>query len=88
MADDKPQLPPVALAPVKSSNVDAIGYDAATGRMGVRFKGGAVYHYEGVTPELAAKVQGSNSIGAAVSAHLVKGGLAFSKYVPPKKDDG
>ena len=37
------------MTPVKSSNIEAIGYDNATGTLKVKFKGGGLYHYENVS---------------------------------------
>lgn len=35
------------LTPVKSSNVEAVGFDPATGTLIVKYKSGGVYHYSG-----------------------------------------
>lgn len=36
------------LTPVKSSNIEAIGYDDKANRLTVKFKSGAVHDYHGV----------------------------------------
>jgi hypothetical protein len=39
--------------PVESSNLSAIGYDLERQVLAVTFKGGDIWHYASVTPELA-----------------------------------
>jgi hypothetical protein len=39
------------LSPLKSSNLEAAGYDPATRTLTVKFKNGGTYHYEGCTQE-------------------------------------
>lgn len=70
---------PITLNPVESSNVEAVGYDAAGQRFGVRFKRGAEYHYEGVPQKVADSILTAKSIGSAVSANLVKGDFKYSR---------
>lgn len=48
---------------VYSSNVDAIGYDDATGEMLVRWSKGKVSAYRGVPPELADEAARAYSVG-------------------------
>ena len=40
-------IPP--LTPVKSSNISAIGHDGS--RLFIRFNGGGIYSYKGVSPD-------------------------------------
>jgi len=47
---------------VVSSNVDAVGWDSDM-RMYARFKGGAVYLYEGVTRQRAVACSRAKSVG-------------------------
>jgi len=49
---------------VKSSNIAAVGYDAASHTLAVRFTSGATYHYEGVSPQTHAALLAAKSIGA------------------------
>lgn len=70
---------PITLNPVESSNIEAIGYDAASQRMGVRFKRGAEYHYEGVPPKVAESILTAKSVGSAVHANLVKGEFKYAR---------
>lgn len=61
------ELPDIHLKPVKSSNVEAIGYDPETETVRVRFKGGATYRYAEVPAELFESIEAATSIGSAVS---------------------
>ncbi len=74
------ERPPIQLEPVQSSQVKAIGYDAATQTLAVQFTrgAGAIYHYPGVTPELHAAFVSSESIGKFFGKHI--NGLQFKKY--------
>lgn len=67
MSDQPSPLPDIPLTPVRSSNVQAIGYDEATQVARVKFKGGATYRYAGVSKELFESIKKSDSIGSAVS---------------------
>lgn len=58
------------MRPVTSSNVDAVGYDAATQTMHVRFKGGATYIHHGVGPKDHAALVGSKSVGSHYHTHF------------------
>ena len=57
--------PPIALAPVVSNQVKAIGYDPATKTLAVQFNAGvgAIYHYPGVEPEAFEAFKASESLG-------------------------
>lgn len=53
---DTNSIPSITLAPIESSQLEAIGHDAATRTLAVRFKGkegqrGPLYHYADVTTE-------------------------------------
>lgn len=75
--NDSPK--PLPLQEVKSSNVQAVGYDAETQRFGVRFKNGATYHYEGVDAKTAEAVSTAPSVGSAVHSVLVKGSFKYTR---------
>ncbi len=64
--------------PVKSSNIAAIGHDAETGRLHVRFKSGDHYAYDGVPEDFLPRVLASNSIGRFLAGH-VKGKFEFKQ---------
>jgi hypothetical protein len=51
------------MAPVKSSNISAIGYDSATKELHVKFKSGETYAYSNVDEKAHAALVGATSIG-------------------------
>lgn len=78
---DKPR-PAIALQPVESNQVGAIGYDPDTKTLAVQFKRGAraIYHYPGVEPETFEAFKGAESIGTYFGQHLKA--LPFEKFAP------
>ena len=58
------------LTPVSSSNVSAVGYDAPTHRLFVRFTNGSLYRYEGVTEATYRSFLAAPSKGQFVWQHL------------------
>ena len=58
------------LTPVKSSNVEAVGYDHKARELHVRFKGGGTYVYAGVAPEEHAALMAAPSIGSHIHARI------------------
>lgn len=58
------------LRAVKSSNVEAVGYDPKECVMEVRFKGGTLYRFKDVPPESHAALIGAESIGKHFHAHV------------------
>ena len=50
--DQQPTAPAIDMQPVKSSNLSAVGYDAATNTLAVQFKNGGVYHYAEVPADV------------------------------------
>lgn len=83
---EKGQRPQIALVPVESRQVEAIGYDKDSATLAVSFKrwdGGAptaVYHYENVSPVVHAEFVGAESIGKYFGEHIKA--LPFKKFVP------
>lgn len=66
---EAPKHPTINLAPVKSSQIEAVGHDAATNTLAIQFKGrgdkpGSVYHYANVTPEQHKAMVGAESVGS------------------------
>ena len=61
------------LIPVKSSNVQAVGYDPDEKVLAVQFKKGGVYEYPAVPPEMYEALLKSESIGRFV-AQVVRAG--------------
>ncbi len=76
---DRPR-PPIALEPVESNQVGAIGYCAETKTLAVQFRRGAraIYHYPGVEPETFEAFKGAESIGGYFAANLKA--LPFEKF--------
>lgn len=76
--------PPIALEPVESNQVGAIGYDEATQTLAVQFKRGAraIYHYPGVTRETFEAFKGAESIGTYFGQNIKA--LPFEKF--PNED--
>jgi hypothetical protein len=74
--------PHIALSPVVSSQVAAIGYDETTRTLAMTFTRGegAVYHYADVSPETFAALKTAESIGAYFGKHIKP--LTFKKYRP------
>lgn len=73
---------PIALKPVDSSQVKAIGYDAATKTLAVQFTrgAGAIYHYPDVAQETYEAFIGAESIGTFFGKHIKP--LPFEKFAP------
>ena len=74
--------PAIALVPVTSNQVKAIGYDAATQTLAVTFTrgAGAIYHYPGVSPETHDAFMQAESIGKFFGEKIKQ--LPFTKYAP------
>ena len=69
---NKDTTPTITLHPVKSSQVQSIGFDEATGTLAVKFTrgAGATYHYPGVTKETFEKFRAADSIGTFFGKHI------------------
>lgn len=63
-------LPAIALTPVKSSQVKAVGYDAPTKTLAVQYHSGGVYHYHGVEAQTHASLLKAESVGKFLAAHV------------------
>lgn len=73
----------IPLNPVTSSQVEAVGYDAATKTLAVKFiRTPATYNYHGVEPEKFAELQAAKSVGSFVHQHFVKSKAPFTN-IPP-----
>ena len=73
--------PHIDLTTVQSSNVEAVGYDAATRTLRVRFKGGKAYDYAAVPAEIYAALTGAASIGSFLATQI-KGTYVASPVAP------
>jgi hypothetical protein len=80
--------PQIALFPVTSNQVAAIGYDGASKTLAVKFTRGtgAIYHYPNVEPQTHADFVAATSIGTFFGKHIKH--LPFTKYQadPPPAD--
>lgn len=71
---------PIEMKPVQSSQIAEVGYDPASGTLRVRFRDragkggdvipGALYEYDGITPEHHAAMLGADSIGSHFHRHI------------------
>ena len=61
-----------------SSNIDGFHHDRETNILHVRFKGGSVYRYAGVSADEHAALMGADSIGGRLNSHI-KGKYPHSK---------
>ena len=64
---------------VKSSNIDAIGYDVDTKTLHVAFKNGTRYTYGDVDADKHAALMKADTIGGHFNAHIKGGGHKFTK---------
>lgn len=63
--------PLIALEPVTSSNLAAVGYDTATQTLAVKFHSSeTVHHYSDVPPEKFERMQTAKSIGSFFSREV------------------
>lgn len=66
-----PMKPNIALKPIESSSIAAIGYDPATQTLGVQFKRSPeVHHYSDVLPKKWADLQAAESVGSFFASHV------------------
>ncbi len=79
---EEKKRPNIALTPVESNQVKAIGYDEATKTLAVTFTrgAGAIYHYPDVSKETFEAFIGAESIGKFFGQHIKP--LAFEKFAP------
>lgn len=63
--------PNISLEPVTSSLIKSLGYDQGTNTLAVEFnRGGAVYHYAGVSQEQYDALRGAESVGKHFIANV------------------
>jgi len=80
-SDEQPLV--INMTPVESNQVAAIGYDAGTKTLAVTFtRGGALYQYPDVEPDVHAAFIGAESIGKFFGAHIKT--LPFKKFKAPE----
>jgi KTSC domain len=68
----------IELKPVKSSNIEAIGYDYERAELQVQFTGGALYAYDVVLPDKYEGLMGAKSHGKYLNEQI-KGKHTFRK---------
>lgn len=68
----------MTLSPVESSNIAAVGYDAARRHLFVQFKSAGVYRYADVPPDVVASFMGADSIGGYF-ARYIKGAFKHTR---------
>ena len=61
----------IAMIPVESSMINAVGYDRESRRLQVIFNTGQVYCYEGVPPEVFEGLLAADSKGRYMRAHII-----------------
>ena len=80
MPESQPPTNPRAVAtlrPVESSSVEAVGYDPATAKLYIRFRGsGRAYVYADVPPAVYKALMAADSIGRFVNTEI-KGAYAY-----------
>lgn len=64
---------------VKSSDIESIGYDSATGVLEVKFLGGSAYQYNGVEPDIYSGLMKASSKGSYLANHIKRGGYSYRK---------
>lgn len=69
------------MTPVRSSNIEAVGYDQPTRVLTVRFKSGQAHAYDGVSPEHHAALMRAESVGKHFHAHI-RSAFASRRVVP------
>lgn len=62
--------PDITMLDVSSSQIEAVGYDASTHTLAIRFLGGALYHYDGCEPETFEALRGAESVGSYFYKHI------------------
>lgn len=67
------------MVPVSSSNLRAVGYDAATQTLRVAFISSGVYEYSGVPSSVHAGLMAASSHGSYFDAHIKKGPYRYRK---------
>lgn len=77
-----PRLCAPTMNPVESSHIEAIGYDAPTRQLHVKFSGGKTYAYHGVHPQEHVALMAAESHGAFLQKHIRPGKQAQEVPAP------
>jgi hypothetical protein len=75
----------IALIPIVSSQIAAVGYDAETRELVIKFRASgrtaeAIYSYDGVPPELATGLIAAESPGAYFHRHIRHGQFRYRRH--------
>jgi hypothetical protein len=73
--------------PVESSQLVSVGYDPATSTLEIEFKGGGIYQYFDVSPEVHKAFIEAESLGRYFGKEI-RGKFKFEKLPPPEKAEG
>ena len=65
--------------PVSSSNLESVGYDAATSTLEVAFLNGSVYQYFGVPASIYHGLMNAASHGSFLDAYVKKAGYSYQR---------
>ena len=60
----------ITMKDVKSSQIEAVGYDATSETLAIRFKGGSVYYYSNVSQGIHDDMVKAESVGAFFGKHI------------------
>ena len=71
------------MKPVESSQIKAIGYDAAAKELHVEFNTGALYSYADVSPSLWNEFDEAESKGSFFHKNIKKGGFEYRRLRAP-----
>lgn len=71
------------MQPVVSSNIAAVGHDAATSTLRIQFNSGSVYDYANVPASLFAELLAAESVGSFFSRAIKKNPTAYP-FTPVK----
>lgn len=69
----------MSMVPVSSSNLKAVGYDAASSTLRIAFLNGGIYEYSGVPSSVHAGLMAASSHGSYFDAHIKKGPYRYRK---------
>lgn len=71
----------IALKPVKSKVLQALGYDSATRVLAAKFNENKVYHYSDVPPEVYEQLMAAESVGIAFAKLVIAADFDFTIVV-------
>jgi hypothetical protein len=81
-----PDAPRVRMRPVKSSAIDAVGYDAERCLLHVRFRHTGLYTYRDVPPDVFEAFLAASSKGRFYNQY-VRSAFQFQRRIEPGGDD-